>query len=267
MKYISLTYLLLATVLLHAQGLAQSQEFPFQPGEEIEFKATVGFIKAAEAQFKVNNVIYTVNDRPTYKIDVNARTVGIFDFFSSVRDTWGSYLDTAQLVPQRFYRYIKEGRFRKNEILYFDHEHDSVVVAKLHKETRRLERKIGHAVVDNVQDMVSGYYYMRTLDFDNMEIGQVITINAFFDDKEKPFKVKFVGRETIKTKLGNVKALVLVPLIEKDSLFEEDNTLKIWISDDANKIPLKLKAKIYVGYLEVDVKKVKNLRYQLALAD
>ena len=95
---------------------------PFKPGEKLEMKATVGFIKAAEVNLDVSEIIYTVNNMPTYKMDVFAKTSGIFDFISSVRDNWGSYYDTAQLIPQQFYRYLKEGRFRKNEILYFDHE-------------------------------------------------------------------------------------------------------------------------------------------------
>lgn len=266
MRSLLFALILCSSATLVAQDYDLSEELPFQPGEEIQLKATVGFIKAAVANLKVSDVVYTINDRPTYLIDVNARTAGIFEFFSPVRDNWGSYFDTTNFVPQQFYRYIKEGRFRKNEIMYFDHENDSVVVAKLHKETRRLERTEIHSVIDNVQDMVSGYYYLRTIDFSKIEEGQIITVNAFFDDKLQPYRVKFIGRETIKTKLGKVNALILVPIIEKDSLFTEDNTLKIWLSDDGNKIPLKLRAKIYVGYLEVEVKKVKNLRHQLALA-
>lgn len=267
MKYFLLPCLLLWSLGVFAQDYPLASQGPFQQGEEIEMKATVGFIKAAEAEFKVNPILYNVNQRPTFRIDVFARTSGIFDLISPVRDNWGSYYDTAQLVPQQFYRYIKEGRFRKNEILYFDHDKDSVTVAKLHKETRRLEQKIGHSVVDNVQDMVSGYYYLRYIDFDKIPVGTIVTIDTFFDDKEQPFRVKFVGREVIKTKLGRMKSLILVPIIEKDSLFEEDNTLRVWLSDDLNKIPLKFQAKIYVGYLRVEVKKVKNLRHPLGITE
>jgi hypothetical protein len=251
----------------YGQGYQLSKETPFQPGEKIELKASVGFIRAAEATFSVSDVIYTINNKPTWKIDINAKTVGVFDFFSSVRDNWGTYYDTTQLVPQQFYRYIKEGRFRKNEILYFDHKNDKVTVAKLHKETRRLEKTFEHNIPHNVQDMVSGYYYLRAIDFSKIKEGEVITINTFFDDKEKPFKVKFVGREVIDTKYGNIKAIVLVPMMKKDSLFVEDNTLKVWLSDDLNKIPLKFQAKIYVGYLSVELLNIENLKHPLAIVE
>ena len=267
MKYLLLCCLSLLSGLALAQGYPLAAKRPFQPGEEVEMKATIGFIKAAEAQFKVSNIIYSLKDHPSYRLDLFARTTGIFDFISSVRDNWGSYYDTAQLVPHQFYRYIKEGRFRKNEILYFDHQQDSVKVAKLHKETRKPEKMEKHAVVGNVQDMLSAYYYLRCIDFDQLDVGTIITINTFFDDKEQPFRVKFLGREVLKTRLGRVKALIFVPIKEKDKLFKENNTLRVWLSDDLNKIPLKLQAKIYVGYLRVEVNKVKGLRHKLAIVE
>jgi hypothetical protein len=250
-----------------AQGYQLSKERPFQAGEEVELRATVGFIRAAEATLQVSDVIYNLNSKPTYKIDVFARTAGIFDMFSSVRDNWGTYFDTAQFVPHQFYRYIAEGRFRKNEILYFDQKNKSVTVAKLDKETRKLKERKDHVLTSEMQDMVSGYYYLRAIDFDKIKVGEIIVINTFFDDKERPFSIKFMGRETIKTKLGNINSLILVPIMKKDGLFEEDNTLKVWLSDDLNKIPLKFQAKIFVGYLEVDVKNVKNLRHPLAIVE
>ncbi|MFT6828575.1 MAG: hypothetical protein ACI9Z3_000383 [Roseivirga sp.] len=250
-----------------AQGYQLSKQRPFQAGEEVELRATVGFIRAAEATLQVSEVIYNLNNKPSYKIDVFARTAGIFDVFSSVRDNWGTYFDTAQFVPHQFYRYIAEGRFRKNEILYFDQKNKSVTVAKLDKETRKLKERKDHILTAEMQDMVSGYYYLRAIDFDKIKVGEVIVINTFFDDKERPFSIKFMGRETIKTKLGNINALILVPIMKKDGLFEEDNTLKVWLSDDLNKIPLKFQAKIFVGYLEVDVKNVKNLRHPLAIVE
>lgn len=250
---------------VNAQGYKLAVNPPFNPGEEISFKASIGFVKAAEAVFKTSDFIYSINERPTYKMDIHAKTTGVFDVFSSVRDNWGSYFDTANLVPQKFYRYIKEGGYRKNEELYFDHNLDSVVVAKLDKETRKLESEKAHPVPKNVQDMVSGYYYLRAIDFNQIKVGQVITIDTFFDNELIPFKIKFVGRETIKTKLGKLSALILVPMMEEDSIFVEDN-IRVWLSDDLNKIPLRVKAKIFVGHVVVDVDNVKNLRHQLAIS-
>ncbi len=265
---------ILSVILIPAYGQEDSlnvtqhelaRQMPFKPGEKLEMKATVGFIKAAEVELGVSDVIYQINDQPTYKMDVFARTSGIFDLISSVRDNWGSYYDTAQLIPQQFYRYLKEGRFRKNEILYFDHDKDSVKVERLHKETRALEKTDYYSIPNNAQDMVSSYYYMRSIDFDKLKIGDIVSVPAWYDNKYRPFRIKIAAREVLKTKFGRVKSIVLVPIIKKDSLFEEDNTLKVWISDDLNKLPLKFQAKIYVGYLRVELKKAENLLHPMAI--
>ena len=240
---------------------------PFKPGEKLEMKASIGFIKAAEVEMEVSEVIYSVNNRPNYKMDVFARTSGIFDLISSVRDNWGSYYDTSSLAPHQFYRYLKEGRFRKNEILYFDQEKDSVQVNRLHKETRSLEKTDYYSTPDNAQDMVSGYYYMRSIDFSKLKIGDIVSVPAWYDNEYRPFNIKIAGREVLRTKFGKVKAIVLVPIIKKDSLFDEDNTLKVWISDDLNKLPLKFQAKIYVGYLSVELKKAENLLHPMAIVE
>mgnify|MGYP000518140512 CR=1 FL=1 len=256
------------TSLFHIANRYETAELsPFLPGELLTFNARIGWIKAAEATFGVSPKIHQVGDQSTWKIDINAKTLGIFDLVSSVRDNWGTFMDTSNYETLQFYRYIKEGRFRRNEIVYFDHEKDSATVEKLHKETRVLERTLNFRTAENVQDMVSSFYYLRALDWSQFDVGDVITINVFFDDKLELQRVKIIGREVVKTDLGMVKALVLVPIREKDSLFVEENTVKVWLSDDLNKIPLKVKAKIYVGYLTVDIKRAKNLRHPLALVE
>src|SRR5690606_3245536 len=70
----------------------------FTGGEELTFKVKYLFFNAAEAKFTVSKTIYQIQKRPTYKIDVFGRTLSIFKIFY-VKDNWGTYLDTARLIP------------------------------------------------------------------------------------------------------------------------------------------------------------------------
>ena len=144
---------------------------------------------------------------------------------------------------------------------------DSVTVARLHKETRKLEKMDYYSIPNNAQDMVSGYYFMRSIDFSKLKVGDIISVPVWYDNEYRPFRIKIDAREILKTKFGKIKSIILVPIINKDSLFEEDNTLKVWISDDLNKLPLKFQAKIYVGYLRVELKKAENLMHPMAIVD
>ncbi len=239
----------------------------FGEGERLEYKIHVGLLNAGRSTMHISDMIYQLNDRPCFKIDVTGKTVGMFDFFIRVRDQWGSYLDTTAILPHKFYRNIEEGRYRKYEVVDFDHDLDTAIVSKLDKHTRRLKEQIGYKVPNNTQDLVSGYYYMRTIDYSQVEEGDTLTVPAFFDDENYDFKTRFIGRDVIKTKLGKVRALELSPVMPENSIFDGGDAIRIWLSDDQNKIPLKVKAKMFVGAVEIDITDSYNLKAPLARID
>ncbi|MDN5200757.1 DUF3108 domain-containing protein [Fulvivirgaceae bacterium BMA10] len=235
----------------------------FRSGEKLEYRVHLGFLSGATATMEISETVYQINGRPCFKVNVFGRTAGIIDVFYKVRDNWGSYIDTAAIVPHRFYRYIKENRYRKNEIVNFNHDLDTATVARLDKKTRKLLKKDKFAVPNNVQDLVSGYYFLRTLDLSKYKSGDIININAFFDDEIYDMKIKMLGTERIKTKVGRFEAYKLAPVLPENSLFKDENSIKVWISKDKNKLPLKIKADMFVGAIEVDIKSYKNIRNKI----
>lgn len=238
----------------------------FAGGEKLEFKVHVGPINAGYSTMVISDTIFQINGRPCYKIDVHGSTNGFFDMFVRVRDVWGTYLDTQAIIPQRFYRNIAENKYRKYEIVDFDHANKKVTVTKLDKETKKPKEIKPFTIDDNSQDLVSGYYYLRTIDYKTITEGEIISIPAFFDDESYQFRVKYVGREVVKTKLGKINAIVLSPIMPSNSLFDGENAIQVWLSDDKNKIPLKVKAKMFVGAVEIDILEAKNVKSRINYA-
>lgn len=226
----------------------------FEEGENIKYRVHYGFITAGEAVMVVDNTIHKLNNRACYKIDVYGRTSGIAEKLFGVNDNWGTYLDTAAIVPHKFYRYIEEGNYRKNEVVNFDQLSKKALVNRLDKKTKKIKEVEEFEVPHNVQDMVSGYYFLRTLNYKKLKEGEVIKVDAFFDDEVYDFKVRFLGRETIKTKIGTITAVVLQPLMPETKIFSGRDPIKVWISDDKSKIPLKIQANMVVGSVEIDIK-------------
>lgn len=224
-------------------------------------------LNAAHSTMRISDTIYQLNGRPCFKIDVTGKTSGVFDFFIRVRDQWGSYLDTTAIVPHQFYRNIEEGKYRKYEVVDFDHNLDSAIVSKMDKHTRKLKEQKPFKINNDSQDLISGYYYMRTLDYTKINIGDTLNVPAFFDDENYEFKTVFRGREEVRTKLGKVHALVLSPVMPENSIFDGEDAIQIWLSDDQNKIPLKVKAKMFVGAVEIDITDSSNLKAPLALVE
>ncbi|MTI21056.1 DUF3108 domain-containing protein [Fulvivirga sp. RKSG066] len=225
----------------------------FKKGEYIKYKAHYGFVNAAEGEMIISDKTHIINGRSCYKIDVYGRSIGMFDLFLRIRDNWGSYIDTSAIFSHKFYRKIEEGKYRKHEIVDFDqHKHRaSVVTYDNKKETWRPAEKF--KVPNNVQDMVSGYYYLRTLNFDTLQVGDIIKVDAFFDDEIYDFNIRYVGKDVLKTKLGKINSLILSPIMPENSLFDGENSIKVWISDDLNKVPLKIKAEMFVGAVEIEI--------------
>ena len=244
-------------------GYRKVKNTSFTRGEHLTYYAHYGFITAAEGEVIMDENISSINGRPCYKVDVYGKTTKFFDVIAKVRNHWGTYIDTTSIIPQKFYRYIDEGSYKRNEIMEYDHEHDSLFVHTLDLETRELKRIDPYAVKDNIQDVLSGFYYLRTVDFSKLSVGELISIDGFYKNKAFDFKVRYEGKDIIKTKLGKIKALKIAPVMPKNSVFDGENSIHLWLSDDENKIPLRVKTEMFIGSIKLDILTAEGLKNPL----
>jgi hypothetical protein len=228
----------------------------FGPGEHLEYRVHYGFINAAEAVVDVSPTLYKVNDRPCYRVNVDGRTVGAFDLVTRIRDTWRSFIDTSAILPQKFYTNLQENNYRKEENITFNHEANTV------KAEERTEKDV-FKVPDNVHDLISGYYFLRTIDFTKIAAGQVIEVPAFYDDTVYNMKVRYRGKDVVKTKQGRINVLKLNPVLPQNKLFKDEESIRIFVSDDINKVPVKVEVDLWVGSMVMDLKKNSGLKQPL----
>ncbi|WP_053405888.1 DUF3108 domain-containing protein [Persicobacter sp. CCB-QB2] len=232
-----------------------SEVVAYDLGERITYRVHYGFINAGEAVMRVDNQVDYVNGRPCYKMEVTGRTVGFWRKVVRIEDKWGSFVDTATFAPQRFYMDIQEANHRHKEILKFHHEMDSVTLEKLDKHTGVLKGQENYFIPNAVHDIISGFYYLRNIDFSQVPEGTIMEFNGFFDKKNYRMRIRFDGRTTVKTDMGKKKALILVPVMPDNETFEKDSPITAYLSDDEHKIPIKVKARLVVGSAEVTIKK------------
>lgn len=244
----------LAGLQVHAQ-----KNTAFKTGEELTFKVSFGFLDAAEAKMLISPKIYHTDDRPTYKIDVYGQTLGVFKLFK-VNDNWGSYLDTAKIIPYQSYRHIEEGKYRKHERVLFDHQKKNAHVRLYDRENKELVSTKDYPIPANVQDIVSGFYLLRTMDLKKLKKGDMVTLTGFFDKEVHKLNLLYAGKEQLKTNIGDFETFVFTPIIPKNKLFRGEKPVTVWVTDDANKIPIKIKAKLWVGSLDMEITEAKGLR-------
>ncbi|RXG31255.1 DUF3108 domain-containing protein [Leeuwenhoekiella palythoae] len=246
----------LVLLMLLVSGLTYAQDAAFQDGEWFRFRISYsGWWKAGEATLSVTNE--TLKGKPVYHVKGKGVTTGMTKLFFGVEDYYETYIDKKTTLPYRFIRKIDEGGHTKDKIIDFNQQSNVATVNdKKHNEVKTFQTE------PNIHDMVSAFYYLRnSIDSENLKDGDETVINMFFDQENFKFKLKFLGREEVKTKFGKVKALIFRPYVQAGRVFKEKESLTVWISDDQNKIPLQIKADLAVGSLKADIDAYKGLKH------
>ena len=245
---------ILIIMLLATAGLQAQTESAFDVGEWFKFRIHYGLVNAGYATLEVKEA--TKNNKKVFHVVGNGYTTGMTKFFFKVNDDYQSYFDKKTGQPYQFIRKIDEGGYKKDQEGFFNQTANTVLV-KDYK--RKSEKTI--SVPENVQDIVSALYYLRNHpSIDKLKVGESIGIDMFFDDETTKFKLKFMGREVISTKFGKVKSMIFRPYVQAGRVFKEEESLTVWISDDDNKVPLRIKASLAVGSLKADIDNFKGLK-------
>ena len=232
----------------------------FTKGELLTYKLNYSLFTVGKAQMKIHDGYYNVNGRGCYRVDINGKTSGAVDWVARVNDNWGAYIDTAALVPHISYRNIEEGRYRKNEVVKFDHVTNMVEAKVVNNETGEFKEPIYFQAPDNIRDIIGGLFYLRSMDFDTLKVGELFTVQAFFEDTFYDFEIRYQGKEEIKTKAGKFNAIKLVPKMPDNELFAGEDAISVWLSDDLNKIPLKAEANMFIGKAACELIQYEGLR-------
>lgn len=253
MKRLFTLLLLLITIQFSAQDQA------YGDGEWFKFRVHYGFITAGYATLQVDNAY--LEGRSVFHIKGEGKTTGLSRLFFRVEDYYESYIDKYNDKPYRFIRKIDEGGHTKDIQIDFDHSSGKAIVYN-----KKHETKDTVSFPIDVQDMVSAFYFLRNrLDITTISEGDTIDMNMFFDKENYKFKLKFLGRETLKTTFGKVACLVFRPYVQAGRVFKEKESLTIWVSDDDNKMPLLIKADLAVGSLKATLTEFKGLQHSFKI--
>nr|WP_315254290.1 DUF3108 domain-containing protein [uncultured Flavobacterium sp.] len=242
-------FLLVITTL----GFDTQKEEAFASGEFFKFRVHYGLLNAGYATLEVKDE--TLSGQPVFHVVGKGFSTGMTKFFFEVEDVYESYIDKDTRNPYRYVRKINEGGYTKNQEGFFNQRTNRILVKDYKHKTEK-----AFDFPKNAQDILSSFYYLRNYpNINKIKAGESVIIDMFFDGEITKFKLKFIGREDIKTKFGIVSTMIFRPLVQSGRIFKEEESLTIWISDDYNKIPLRIKASLLVGALKADLEEYKGL--------
>ncbi len=247
----------LLSIVLGASNLYSQQAY--QAGEWFKFRIHYGIFNASYATLEVNEA--SLKNKPVYHIKGRGKSTGLLSLFFKVDDDYQTYIDKRTGKPYKFIRKINEGGYTKDLQIDFDHSANEAHVLNRETNTRKI-----YSVPENVHDMLSSFYYIRNqIDSADLKPGKEMRMNMFIDDENVDFKLVFLGREVIKTKFGKVATLKFRPYVLAGRVFKEKESLTFWVSDDKNKIPVKIEADLAVGSLDADLEAYKGLKHQFSI--
>jgi len=247
--------IILIIIILTSFSFDTQKEDAFGTGEYFKFRIHYGIVNAGYATLEIKDA--TINNKKVHHAVGKGYTTGMSKFFFKVEDLYESYFDKETGSPYRYIRKIDEGGYTKNQEGIFNQNENRVLVKDYKRKT---EKTI--VITDNVQDIISSFYYLRNHpNIDKLKSGDAITIDMFFDEEITKFKLKYIGRQDITTKFGTVSTMVFKPLVQTGRVFKEKESVTLWITDDNNKVPVRIKADLAVGSLKADLDEYKGLKY------
>lgn len=227
----------------------------FQAGETLTYKVfytVIGaYFGAGEATFTCN--LENFNNKPVYHVIGDGKTYSFYDKIFKVRDRYESYVDTQTLQPYKFIRNVYEGGYKKYESITFNKNTSTAITNDGVFKTPSC-----------IQDVISAIFYARNIDFSKYKPDDKIPFAMFLDNEVFNMYIRYVGRETVKTRYGKFRAIKFKPLLIKGTLFEGGEKMTVWVSDDENHLPVRIESPISVGSVKVDLIGHKNLRHQLS---
>ncbi len=250
-KLVSLFLVLLVAI----PAIAQEKHSAFDSGEWFQFRIHYGIFTASYATLEVKDD--TIDNVPVHHVIGTGKSSGVLSLFFKVEDYYESYIDKKEVKPYRFIRKINEGGHTKDIEINFDHSQNKAQVFN-----KKYNTKKSFSIKSNVQDMMSSFYYLRnTIETSSLKVGDEQYVNMFFDNENYLFKLKFLGREVIKTKMGKIACLKFRPYVQAERIFKEEESMTVWVSDDDNRMPVKIKADILVGSIDADLHAFKGLKH------
>lgn len=221
----------------HANNIV-TENHAFGPGEKLTYTISWSNIFQAGVAVLELSEEKTSDGKDVYRLISTARSTGIVSKFYKVMDTVESFFDARELYSLSYRMDQNHGKRKKQRDMTFNHASGKVTVtADGIRET--------YDVPPRVQDALSSLYYLRTRS--DFTVERPIIIDIHDSGKNWSVEILTLGKEKLKTPLGEFNTIKLKTYPKYDGVFMHKGEIIIWVTDDNRKIPLLMKSTISIG--------------------
>ncbi len=233
------------------EDLRKVENKAFKEGEKLVYNIDYGFITAGIATMEIPR-IKRISGRNAYHVKFEVATVSSFDWLYKVRDRYETYIDVEGLFPWRFEQHIREGSYSRDFAVFFDQRKGKAKTSKGEYE-----------IPIYVNDIVSALYYARTFDYSDLKVNDKFHMQNFYKDKVYDLDIIYHGKETVEVPSGKFDCFVVEPLVKEGGLFKHEGDIIVWMTDDDLRMPVKVRTKIIIGYVEAKLTSYEGLAGKL----
>jgi len=216
---------------------------PFQVGEQLTFDISWLNITAGTAVMAVSGA-GTEGDQALVKLVTTAQSRPAITKFFPVDNRVESLLDPATLLPEHLTFKRREGK-KKEDIEYAFQQKEGKVTVLKGGTTEILDMPPG------TQDVISCLYYARSALA--LQPGASLTMNVYHDKKNRKLEVRVEEIETISGPWGTVETARLLVVMPFQGLFLNQGNIRVWLTNDERRIPVRMKAKVVIGSIVADL--------------
>ena len=222
-------------------SLLQADEHPFSVGETLEFDLKVNIIKAGNAKLQVIGE-EIVDENQTYHIKYTVKSNRYVDRLFYVRDQVDSWLDKNGLFTRKFMKNIREGSYRYK------------LEAKMNYIDSTLTSEDDVFQIDSeIRDPFSLFYYLRSIP---LKVGQKLSFKTFDNGQFVDFHIIVHRKENVRVPAGRFRCLVIEPYRKGKTLFKQKGDMRIWLTDDERRLPVKIETKATFGSMTMLLKRI-----------
>jgi hypothetical protein len=216
-------------------------DYPFTVGESFEYAGKLGMLTLGSASMSVVR-LDTIRgvESFVFRFQLQAST-----FVFKMDDVMHSWTGTADMVSRRFHQdFDEDGKVRRR---FYEIFPDSGFF------TER-ERNEKAPTVAQPLDDAGFFYFIRTTP---LQLGQRYTFDRYFKKATNPVTIRVVKREGCELPDGTkLQCLVLHPVIgsDRNGMFSPRADARIWLTDDARRIPVQIRSKLGFGTVTLKIK-------------
>ncbi|MCL3780058.1 DUF3108 domain-containing protein [Prolixibacteraceae bacterium JC049] len=255
---------ILCWTIITVSAWGQQGPKSFVGGEKITYHAYYNWhfvwLDAAEVVFTANDIV--VNDEPGYYFKAVATSHPKYDFIYRVRDKFKAKTLKQDLTPVWFRRELKHRKKSSVHEYKFANEKNQIYSeikrfkSEAFKDTLQLQK--------GMHDILSAAYYARELDFSNRKINEQIPFKLIIDNEHSESYLRYLGKEVVKTrKKRKFRCIKFSAYLIKGDFFKGGESMTIWVTDDANRIPIQVKTDVLIGSVKAIFVDAENLKHPI----